>query len=141
MTAKQYLSQIGRLNKVITNKLTEIHQLKAMAYNITVVNEGEIVQTSGSSDRLGNMVARIVDMERELQSDIDKYIDVKGHIITQIESMPKESHYKVLFARYVEEKQFDDIADEMHHSLRHVMRLHASALEAFEEKYKNEIGH
>ena len=51
MTAKQYLIQVERLNKMISNKLSEIYQVKSMALNISVLNEEDKVQTSGSKDR------------------------------------------------------------------------------------------
>ena len=66
MTAKQYLGQISRLNKMIANKLSEIYQIKSMALNISVLNEEDKVQTSGSKDRIGDMVAKMAVLCRRL---------------------------------------------------------------------------
>lgn len=135
MTAKQYLSQISRLNKMIANKLSEIYQIKSMALNISVLNEEDKVQTSGSKDRIGNMVAKMVDLEKEAQSYVDAYTDLRRKTIMQIDSMPKEMHYKVLFSKYIEDKTFDVIAEEMGYSWRQVIRIHGAALTEFEKLY------
>lgn len=139
MTAKQYLSQISRLNKMISNKLSEIYQIKSMALNISVLNENEKVQTSGNKDRIGDMVSRMVDLEKEAQEYVKIYTSLRRNVVMQIDSMPKENHYKVLFAKYIEEKTFDAIADEMGYSWRHVIRIHGEALAEFEQMYGSEI--
>lgn len=135
MTAKQYLSQISRLNKMIANKLSEIYQLKSMALNISVLNEEDKVQTSGSKDRIGDMVAKMVDLEKEAQEYVNTYTDLRRKVIIQIDSIPKETHYKVLFSKYIEDKTFDVIAEEMGYSWRQVIRIHGAALTEFEKLY------
>ena len=87
MDTKQYLSQIERLDRVIQNKLTEIYQLKTMACNIVVSTENERVQTSGDKERMASTVAKIVDIEKEIDSLIDVQIERKNTIIRQIESI------------------------------------------------------
>ena len=139
MTAKQYLSQISRLNKMIANKLTEIYQLKSIASNISVLNEEDKVQTSGSKDRIGDMVSEIVDLEKEAKEYIDIYTDLRRKIIMQIDAMPNENHYKVLFAKYIEEKTFEVIAEEMEYSWRQIIRIHGDALAEFERIYGSEF--
>lgn len=135
MTAKQYLSQVERLNKMISNKLSEIYQLKSMASNISVLNDGFKIQSSGEKDRIGDMVSQIVDLERDTQKYVDIYMEILQKVIMQIDSMPKETHYKVLFAKYIENKTFDIIAEEMGYSWRQVMRIHGAALSEFEMMY------
>ena len=139
MTAKQYLSQISRLNKMIANKLSEIYQIKSMALNISVLNEEDKVQTSGSKDRSGDMVSKMVDLEKEAQDYVDAYTDLRRKVITQIDSMPKEKHYKVLFSKYIEDKTFDVIADEMGYSWRQIIRIHGDALNEFERIYGSDF--
>ena len=139
MTAKQYLGQLTRLNKMLSNKLSEIYQLRSLASNIGVSFEEDKVQTSGSKDRVGDMVSRIVDLEKEAQAYCDFYTDLRRKVISQIDSMPKETYYTVLFAKYVEDKTFDVIAKEMDYSWRQVIRIHGEALAEFERRYKNEF--
>ena len=83
MTAKQYLSQVERLNKMISNKLSEIYQVKSMALNISVLNEKDKVQTSGSKDRIGDMVSKMVDLEKEAQEYVNTYTELRRKVIMQ----------------------------------------------------------
>ena len=87
MDTKQYLSQIERLDKMIQNKLSEIYQLKTMACSVTVSNEKERVQTSSDKDRLGSTVAKIVDLEKETDRLVDRFIEKRNHIIEQIDGI------------------------------------------------------
>lgn len=52
MTTKEYLGQISRLNRMIDNKLVELHQYKIMACSISAVKSGEKVQTSPDLDKM-----------------------------------------------------------------------------------------
>ena len=57
----------------------------------------------------------------------------------QIYSMQKENHYRVLFAKYIEDKTFDAIAEEMGYSWRQIIRIHGAALAEFEKMYGKEF--
>ena len=129
MTAKQYLGQVSRLNKMIKNKITEIQQLDSVVNNITVLNENDRVQNNGSKDRLGDSVAKLVDLKNELSNLVDKYIQKRCEVIKSIEDIPETKYYEILFKRYVEEKKLEEICCEMDYSMQHIKRLHGEALE------------
>ena len=137
METKKYLSQIERLDRVIQNKLTEIYQLKTMACNIVVSTENERVQSSGDKERMASTVAKIVDIEREIDRLIDTQLERKNVIIGQIESLESNDMYHILFNRYVKRASFGDIAKEMNYSERHIITLHGEALQEFERKFGN----
>ena len=77
MTTKEYLNQIDRLNRMIDNKLSEIYQLKTLVCSISVATDSEKVKSSGSQDKMGDTIAKIVDMEKEADKMIDKMLDIK----------------------------------------------------------------
>lgn len=135
MTTKDYLNQISRLNRMINNKLIEIQQLKEMSCSISAITNGEKVQTSLSPDKIGSSIAKIDEMERNIDSMIDTYVDKKNLIITQIDSIEDEDCYNILFSRYIEKKTFEVIAIELNYSWRQIIRLHGKALKIFEDKY------
>lgn len=137
LETKKYLSQIERLDRVIQNKLTEIYQLKTMACNIVVSTENERVQSSGDKERMASTVAKIVDIEREIDSLIDVQLERKNTIIGQIESLENNDMYHILFNRYVKRASYGDIAKEMNYSERHIITLHGEALQEFERKFGN----
>lgn len=135
MTTKDYLNQISRLNRMINNKLVEIQQLKEMSCSISAITNSERVQTSLSPDKIGSNIAKIDEMERNIDNMIDEYVDKKNLIISQIDSIENETYYNILFAKYVERKTFEKIADEMTYSWRQIVRLHGRALQEFERLY------
>lgn len=136
MTTKEYLSQISRLNRVIENKIVEISQLKDLCYGVKGLSStDERVQTSPDLDKIGSAYAKIDELERNLDEEIDNYLKKKNTIIAQIDSMKDETLYMVLFARYIEKKTFEVIATELHYSFRQITRLHGKALREFEKEY------
>ena len=110
MTTKQYLNQIVRINRMINNKLAEIYQLKTMVCSISVSANEDKVQSSSDKDKLGSAVAKIVDLENEINKAIDIYVDKKERIVSQIDSIKDIMEYQVLFSRYIEHKSFEQIA-------------------------------
>ena len=138
MDTKQYLRQIKRLDRQIQNKLSELYNLKMMASSISVSNEGERVQTSGNKDQLGAVVAKIVDMEKEVDKMVDLFVDTRSEIISQIDSMDDLDSYDILSMRYVAGKTFHEISEKTGWSIRKVFSLHGKALLEFEKKYGRE---
>lgn len=138
MTTKDYLNQVGRLNRMINNKLVEIAQLKELACSISAIQTGERVQTTPNYDKIGTAYAKIDEMERKLDKLINTYVDKKNHIIGQIDGIEDEMLYNILFARYIERKTFEKIATELEYSWRQIIRLHGKALKQFENQYGRE---
>ncbi len=135
MTTQEYLSQISRLDRMIKNKLTELAQLKELAYGLSAMPKGERVQTTPNYDKIGTAFCKIESMEESINKLVDEYADKKSKIIAQIDSMEDETHYDVLFLRYIEKKTFEKIAADMDYSFRNITRLHARALQEFEKRY------
>lgn len=129
------MGQISRYDRIIQNKFYEIIQLRELSKSISAVKCEEKVQTSSNHDKIGCSIAKIDLMERKLYKIIDEYMEKKEIIISQIDSMANEEYYNVLFAKYIEKKTFEKIADEMHYSFRHITRIHGRALIEFEKKY------
>ena len=137
MDTKQYLQQISRLDRMINNKLAEISQLRELAMSVSAVKNEERVQTTPNFDKIGTAYCKIEEMEEKLDKLIDEFVDKRNLIISQIDKIENETYYEILFARYIEKKTFEKIADEMTYSWRQVIRLHGRALQEFERVYGN----
>lgn len=135
MTTREYLQQIDRLNRMIDNKLSEIYQLKTLVCSISVATDTEKVKSSGSQDKMGDAIAKIVDMEKEADNMIDNMLNVKKKIIGQIESIENTNYYDVLFCRYIAKMTFDKIATKLNYSKMQVLRIHGDALNEFEKRF------
>ena len=101
MDIKEYLNQIQRYEKVINNKLEEIEHLKSLATSISASAYGiERVQTSGSQDKIGDTIAKLVDAQRELADNVVELMDKKQKLIDIIESVKNPQYYDFLYKRY-----------------------------------------
>lgn len=135
MTTKKYLEQVKRMNKIINNKISELYQLRSMVCSISVIVSDEKVEASKSQDPLGDTVSKIVDLEREIDSVINKFMEKKSCIVKQIENIEDDMQYQILFSRYIDGKTFEIIADETNYSERQILRIHENALTAFEKEF------
>ena len=138
MDTKTYLSQIGRLDLMIKNKISELSSLREMCYRLTGMSNEERVQSTPNFDKIGTAVAKIDDLERKTDRLVDEYVDKRKKIIEQIDNMDDKVIYEILFARYIEQKTFERIAADMTYSFRQICRLHNKALIEFEKKYGKE---
>ena len=127
--AKKYLEEIERYNSVIENKLAEIDQLKSLATSITTATSDTPVQSSGNNDRIGKIVADIVDKENELQKITDKLVDEKNERVQIIEQLEDRLQYNILHKRYLQLMEFEDIAEKEHYSKQWIYKIHKQALE------------
>jgi hypothetical protein len=134
---KEYLQQIGRYDRLINNKLVELAQYRSMACSVSAVKNDERVQSSPSYDTMDKIVSKIEQMENEIDTLVDRYIDNKRIIISQIDGMSDEMTYQILFSRYVEQKTFEKMAIEMNYCYKQIIRRHGKALQEFEQKWGN----
>lgn len=137
METKEYLQQIGRYDRLINNKLVELAQYRSMACSVSAVKNDERVQSSPSYDTMDKIVSKIEQMENEIDMLVDRYIDNKRIIISQIDSMSDEMTYQILFSRYVEQKTFEKMAIEMNYCYKQIIRRHGKALQEFKQKWGN----
>ena len=128
MNAKQYLSQIRNLERRIAIKRRDIEDLRSHARSVTGPAGGDAVSASGSGDRVGSTAARIVDLEREIQADIDRYVRLRAEITAVIDRVPDSVYVDILYRRYVHGQSWERIASEMQYDRRWIYRLHGRAL-------------
>lgn len=68
MSAKQYLKRIRSLDKQVLAHLEQITAHRSLAAKVTsVLQEGPQFHSGHYEDRLANIVAKIVDLEEQLQ--------------------------------------------------------------------------
>lgn len=140
MGAKEYLQKIRMYDTRIESKLLEVQALRAMITKITPTMKTDVVTASSPQDKLGDAVAKIVDLETEIDNEIDAYVDLKREVTALLERLENPFHYKVLHQRYFLYHTFERIATDMHYSFRGVCYLHGRALQAFDELLQKEEG-
>ena len=140
MSAKEYLKKIRMYDTRIESKLLEVQALRAMVTKITPTLKADVVTASSPQDKLGDAVAKIIDLETEIDKEIDAYVDLKREVTALLERLENPFHYKVLHQRYFLYHTFERIATDMHYSFRGVCYLHGRALQAFDELLQKEEG-
>lgn len=73
-------------------------------------------------------VNKIIDLQKEINKEIDKLVDLKKEIADAIASVDNEEHRLILELRYLNYKGWEQIALELHYSLRQVHYMHGEAL-------------
>ena len=129
---KEYLKQIRRCNIHIDNKLTDINNLRSIALKITASMKPDGGSGTGNQDKLGNIIAKIVDLENDLDREIDSYVDLKREIGAVVDRVKSESQIQVLHKRYFEFKTWERIACDMSMTCRNVWYIHGKALQSVE---------
>jgi DNA-directed RNA polymerase specialized sigma subunit len=130
--AKAFLMKIELLDAHINNRINDLHELKSLVTKITATISQVSVSGSGNHDKIGDSVAKIVDLQDEINQKIDKYVDLKREISALLEKIQDPDQVKVLHKRYFEYKPWEQIACEMGYSYRNVCYIHGKALQAFE---------
>lgn len=134
MGAKEYLQQVYRLNELINSNLAELEQLKALATNITPGDlSHDRVQRPSQNDKIGNTVAKIVDLNTVINIEIDKYVDLKKEVRTKILLVPDNTERLILKYRYLHFLTWEQIAVNLNYTFQWVHVLHKRALKSFEK--------
>lgn len=122
------LESVEKLDILISNKLIEQRQWRDIALGITANMDGERVQASGKKSKMADAVERCVDMEAEIDSLVDKYIDQKKKVVQTIERLDSPIEYNLLHMRYIQHKSLQEIADHYNREYGWATTTHGRAI-------------
>lgn len=130
MTTKEFLQQYLNAESAINAKLDQIHKLRELAAKTTQVLTPDRVQSSNTEqDKVSCIVGKIVDMEREVDSDIDRLQAIKRRVQDAIKTVPNAKQRAVLTRRYINGQTWERIAVDLGISYQWVCELHGRALQ------------
>ena len=127
--AKTFLQQVKLYDTHINTKLEEMARLKALTTKITATLKQDVVSGGGNQDKLGDAVAKIVDLEREINTIIDTYVDLKRKVEVVVDKVTDPDQAAILYKRYFLYEQWEQIALEMNMTFRNVCYIHGKALQ------------
>ena len=131
MQAKEFLNKIRHIDMMIDCKLEQTSNLRSRLTSINV-SMGERVQSSLDPDKFTNTISKIVELEKEINDDIDKLVDLKSIARNVIEQLENEVEKVILYKRYFENKTFEQISVELNYSWRRIHQFHGDALKKLE---------
>jgi len=138
MTAREFLSQIYKIDLRIDSKREQIEHLNELANKCTSTLTGMPRNPSPSASAMADAVSAIVDLEKEIAEDMRELIRVKKQITAVIGSVENLEYQTLLERRYLNEDTWEEIAVNMHYSSKWIMKLHSLALDAVERILNSE---
>lgn len=103
MQVYEYLNQAKRLDALIENKREEELELWALATAVTQNNDG-MPHAHGGTDKIPNVVQKIIEVKERTNALIDQYVDAKQDIISNLEKLPRKQ-YEVLYWLYIKKRE------------------------------------
>ncbi len=128
MTVKEYLGQAYRLDQRINSKLEQLESLNGLATKCTTTLTGMPKNPSRSTSLMADAVAKIVDLQAEINHDIDLLVDLKCELVKLIKNVDHSEYQTLLELRYLCFKTWEQIAVDMNYSIDNVYRIHRKAL-------------
>jgi len=128
MTMKEYLSQSFTLHQLLKAKESRIQDLRDMQERVGQISIGVKVKSSPKQDTMGDVVATLLDLIAEYHKDCLRILNIGQEIEAVIKTCQREDYRLILFERYINLKQWEDIAADNGYSEKHVYKLHSAAL-------------
>lgn len=135
--AKTYLEEIERYETYIKSRIAEIYRLESLATSMTAALCDDKVQTSGDKDKIGKIVARILDEKDKLLKTVEYFFEVKSERIALIEQLENLLEYKVIHGKYIQYLELKDIAANENYTHQYICEVHNRAIENFQVLLNN----
>lgn len=131
MSAKEYLQQIRRLDTEIKQHKRRIEELENEIRGLKAIDYSSDKVQSTPQDRMAAGVARLVELQNETTQEMILLQERKKRISSEINLLKNEQEASLLVFRYVDCLAWENIAVEMHISIRRVFQIHGTALNEF----------
>lgn len=129
MTAVEYLNQVGYIDRKIKFDLMELEELRARAVSVSSPAFGERVQSTRSTEPpFVRVLERIWEKEARLNKELMELEEKREEVKAVIEQLENPDERFVLLYRYINQMKWEDIALELHFSLRSVHYYHKAGL-------------
>ena len=136
MTAKDYLKDIRKLDLEIQTLQEQISLLRKNAEGLRAMELSDMPK-GGKGKDLSDYVAEIADLQMVCVQHVSELIMKKQEAIERIMSIDGSELRNVLLLRYIQCKEWDEIADMLQYNLRTIFRLHGEALKEFGDVVSN----
>lgn len=129
MDILDYLGEVGRIRRRITNMRAELRMLRQMATGTTGAADGVRGVSSGGGDKLADLCGGAVDLDREIRQIMDQLIAAiqeRSRFLGQL----KPAEGEILHRRYIQEQTLKEIAADTGKSYSSIAKAHSAALAA-----------
>ena len=134
MKAKDYLAQVGRLDRKIQRLMREKEYWLQMAFSITKdTTQPKYNPNHATSAGYERCIEKADALERQITAEIDRLADLKVEITELIQQIEDQGAVDVLLLRYVELCRWSEIEDRLCYSDSWVFKKHAAGLKRMEK--------
>lgn len=124
---KKDLCELFWMKKNISRLEERLFELETKATQITTRLSKEPKGTPILEDKLGETVAKMVDLQNEINEQLAEYYE-KVKVIEQAISKLPPREALLIRLRYIEQKRWEEICVEMNYSWRQIHYIHSEAL-------------
>lgn len=138
MNAKVFLGRIQKIDKEIDSLLEEMEGLDDILIKASQIDPMKVSggKSSSPEDFIVRRITKKEEREKELNKKIDEYVDLKIKAGRMIDEMDDPTERAILKHRYLSYGRWEEIAEKLNYTTRHVQRIHGQALKEFEKILK-----
>lgn len=136
MSGKELLYSIRDIDKEINDKLEKLEMLKASVIGITARTDKEAVQSNGSQDKIGTLMSKILDLEKEINASTDNLVERKNLVKKLIFQLEREMHQNILYDLFICKMPLYEVADNYELTYKATEKARARAIKEFEKLYE-----
>jgi len=133
MKAKEYLGQARFLDMRINSKIQQVASLNELATMCTSTLSDMPKNPNRGDSRMADSVIKIIDLQDEINSDINKLVELKREIMGVIKAVPNMEYQTLLEKRYLCFITWEQIAVDMNYSMQYTFRIHERALKEIDQ--------
>ena len=126
---REYFSKAFRIDHRIRSKFEQLESLNALATRATSTLSAMPRNPNRSTSTMADVIARIIDLQEEINQDIIRLVDSKREIMTIIKSIENSEYQTLLEKRYLCFLTCEKIAVDMCYTIHHLYKMHNAALE------------
>lgn len=104
-----------------------IAALRALATSLSAPLGGDRVQSSGTSDRVGRIVADIADAESEMDKEIQRLAELRLEAIKMVQALP-EPEQSIMRLRFITGLTWEKVAEEVGYTERNCYLIYGKAI-------------
>lgn len=129
---KEYLNKVRTIDKEIDAKEEIKEQMRKRLVNVKATQYREIDVMGGERKTSEDRILDYIEYSEQINELIDKLIDMKMTVVEEIENIDDGLYRTLLTERYINNKNWEVVANILGYDERHTLRLHNDALREFE---------
>ena len=134
---KDYLNKVRYIDNEIDAKEEIKARMRERLVNIKATQHREIDVQGGKRKTNEDRILDYIEYAEQINELIDKLIDMKMTVIEQIENVDNGLYRTILTERYINNKNWEDVAKAINYGERRTLQYHNDALRAFAEINKD----